>query len=115
MIRLLISENEPGQAQQLADKLGTSEEIEVLGYARDGLEVAQMTAQLSPDVALIHADLPGMDGFDACQMATLASPETACIVLLDAAEPSEESKQRAMRVGARAALPAGVSAGKLGK
>lgn len=115
MIRLLISENEPGQAQQLADKLGTSEEIEVLGYARDGLEVAQMTAQLSPDVALIHADLPGMDGFDACQMATLASPETACIILLDAAEPSEESKQRAMRAGARAALPAGVSAGKLGE
>lgn len=114
MIRLLISENEPGQAQQLANKLGGGEELEVVGYARDGLEVAQMAAQLGPDVALIHADLPGMDGFEACQMAAMASPETACVILLDDGQPSEESQRRAMRAGARAVLPATASADKLG-
>ncbi len=113
MISLLISENQPGQAQQLADKLGDSEEIEIVGYARDGLEVAQITAQLRPDVALIHADLPGMNGFEACQMAAMASPETACVILLDSGQESPESQRRAMRAGARAVIVTTTAADKL--
>ena len=110
MIKLLISENEPGQAEELASKLGAIQEIEVVGYARDGLEVAQMVAQLSPDVALIHADLPGINGLDATQMAVMASPETACVVLTGNGTEGEKALQQAMQAGARAVLPVATSA-----
>ncbi len=110
MIKLLISENEPGQAEELANKLDGMKEVEVVGYARDGLEVAQMAAQLTPDVALVHAELPGISGLDACQMAAIASPETACVILTDDGEADKEVLHQAMQAGARAVLPMATSA-----
>ncbi len=114
MIKLLISENEPGQAEEIANKLDDMKEVEVVGYARDGLEVAQMMAQLSPDVALVHAELPGISGLDACQMAAIASPETACVILTDNSEEDNKALRQAMQAGARAVLPMTTSAEMLG-
>ena len=113
MIRLIISEIESGQGEALADRLAASEEIEVLGYARDGLEAAQMAVQLSPDVALIHADLPGLDGFEACQMVSVATPDTAVVILVEDGESVAQFQQRAMRAGARDILSTNVSAERL--
>ena len=47
MIRVLLSENTPGAADEIARKLAEADDIKVVGYARDGLEAAQMAAQLS--------------------------------------------------------------------
>ncbi len=104
MIRVLISENTPGAADQLAQKLASADDIQVVGYARDGLEAAQMAAQLGPDVALIHSAMDGMDGFQACQMATMAAPETGCVLLIPASENNQDTWQKAMRAGARGVL-----------
>jgi len=105
MIRLVISENTPGAADQLAQKLAAADDIQVVGYARDGLEAAQMAAQLRPDVVLIHTTMAGMDGFQACQMATLAAPETGCVLLTPSSDNSQDLWQKAMRAGARGVLP----------
>ncbi len=106
MIRLLLSEVNPGAAQELAERLAASGQIEVVGFARDGLEAAQMIAQMKPDVAIIHTSLPGMDGYSAVHLASLANPDTASILLADG-EPN--SVERGMRAGARAVLSANAS------
>ncbi len=113
MTSILISENTPGEADQIAQKLAGSDDIQVVGYARDGLETAQMAAQLRPDVALIHTGLAGMDGFQACQMAAMATAETACVLLAPPGEDNEDTWRRAMRAGARALLSTEVSADDL--
>ncbi len=101
MIRLLLSEVNPGAAEALSDQLAADGQVEIVGFARDGLEAAQMIAQVKPDVALIHASLPGMDGYKTVRMATLANPDTACILLVDG---HENAIQDGMRAGARAVI-----------
>jgi pilus assembly protein CpaE len=102
MVRLLLSEVNPGAAEALAEQLTIDGGVEIVGFARDGLEAAQLIAQVKPDVAIIHASLPGLDGFRAVQMGSLVNPETACILLV---EGNGDSRTRAMRSGARAAVP----------
>jgi len=74
-IRVVLTEPQPGAADGLQARLATgiqshgdadlgaheSELVKIVGYARDGLEAAQMATQLAPDVILVHEELPGMD------------------------------------------------------
>jgi pilus assembly protein CpaE len=100
--RVVISEVNPGATEGLRAKLIEQGEIEVLGFARDGLEVAQMARQLQPDVLMIHSDLPGLTGYEACQYAGYAAPNVPSILLTE--EESASALQRALRAGARATI-----------
>jgi len=106
MIRVLLSENTPGAADEIARKLAQADDINVVGYARDGLEAAQMAVQLHPDAALIYTDMTGMDGFQACRMASLAAPQTGCILIAPPDSNNQETWQKAMNSGARGLLTA---------
>lgn len=110
MIRVLLSENTPGAADEIARKLTEADDIKIVGYARDGLEAAQMTAQLNPDAALIYTDMSGTDGFQACRMASLAAPQTGCILIAPPDTNNQETWQKAMNSGARGLLTAEASA-----
>ena len=101
MIRVLVSENQPGDTERLLQGLAESRDLQVVGLTRDGLETAQMIARLHPDVALVRAQMPGMDGFQTCRMALLVSPETACLLVFDTAAAAEGLREEAMRSGAR--------------
>src|ERR1035437_4788540 len=102
VIRVVISEVNPGAAEGLRAKLVEQGEIEILGFARDGLEVAQMARQLQPDVLMIHSELPGLTGYEACQYAGCAAPNVPAILLTE--EGSSTALQRALRAGARATV-----------
>ena len=102
MIRVLLTEVTPGAAEALRAMLAAIEEIEVIGYPRDGLEAAQMAVTLKPNVLLVHERLPGMSGTEACEMVCLAAPQVACVLLCDARD--DAAVKRAMRAGARAML-----------
>jgi len=104
MIRVLLSENTPGAADEIARKLTEADDINIIGYAQDGLEAAQMAAQLSPEAALIYTDMSGMDGFQACRIASLAAPETGCILIAPPDSDNQETWQKAMNSGARGLL-----------
>ena len=101
MIRVLLSENEPGEADGLVAALGEAREIQVVGLTRDGLETAQTIAHLRPDVALVRAHMAGMDGFRVCRLSALASPETVCVLVVTRPEGQQEALAEAMRSGAR--------------
>jgi pilus assembly protein CpaE len=106
MIRVVISEVNPGAAEglrnELISQLSGANEVQVVGYARDGLEVAQLAAQLKPDLIFVDEKLPGIDGYEACQLASAAAPDTVCILMVDAEGPAVSEK--AMYSGARAVL-----------
>ncbi|HEY3396534.1 MAG TPA: response regulator [Armatimonadota bacterium] len=102
MIRVLLSENQPGDIDRIAAALAESGDVEVVALTRDGLETAQLISGLRPQVALVRAHMPGMDGFQTCRMAAVASPETACIIVADTTELEGEAREQAMRAGARA-------------
>ncbi len=83
--------------------------IAVAGEASSGRQVVRMIAMLKPDVVLMDADLPGMDGFETTVevMTKAAVP----IIIVSASEESGHADKafRAMEAGAVAlvALPSG--------
>ena len=110
-VRLMMTEPQPGAADALRDQLTSelggseAETVEVIGYARDGLEAAQMAAQLEPDVILVHEHLPGIDGYEATEMISLAAPDVASVLLVEPERLDDEGvTRRALHVGARAVL-----------
>ncbi len=45
--------------------LGTEDDIEVVGEARDGLAAVEVVERLRPDVVLMDVQMPGVDGLEA--------------------------------------------------
>ncbi len=103
MIQILITEPEPGDAEGLRRVLTDSGQIEIVGFARDGLEAAQMAIQTQPDALITHAKLPALSGYDVCKLVSLAAPQVACLLLVDYTSAPSAIAQ-AMQAGARAVL-----------
>jgi pilus assembly protein CpaE len=117
MITVVISEVNPGAAEglrnELINQVGGQEQVQVVGYARDGLEVAQLAAQLKPDLLFIDQDMPGIDGYEACRLSSAAAPDSICIILADG--DLSAATEKGMRAGARAVIKREQAPGALGQ
>lgn len=117
MIKVVISEVNPGTAEglrtELINQVSGTEQVEVVGYARDGLEVAQLAAQLKPDLLFIDEGMPGVDGYEACRLATAAAPDSVCIILCDG--DLSAATEKGMRAGARAVVKRELPGAALGQ
>lgn len=81
MIRLVIADDEALIRDGLRAITETEPDIEVVGEARDGDEVVKLTAELTPDVALIDIRMPGVDGLQATRR-VLAAPQPPKVIVL---------------------------------
>jgi NarL family two-component system response regulator LiaR len=61
--------------------LATQPDIVVVGEAQSGEEALRLTAELTPDVALMDLVMPGMDGVETTRRLKAISPRTQVIVL----------------------------------
>ncbi len=111
MIQVLITEPEPGTTEGIRHVLLDADELDIVGFAQDGLEAAQMAIQTQPDVLIAHADLPAVNGYDVCKLVSLAAPKVACLLLVDDDMP--DTTARAMQAGARAILSPDFTSQKL--
>jgi pilus assembly protein CpaE len=79
--------------------------VDIIGEAQDGLEAAQMAREAQPMACVIQVELPVMDGYQTCELLSLAAPEVATVLVHT--EPWTDAMQSAMRVGARGYVAAG--------
>jgi len=80
LIRLVITENSPGVAEEIRSRLPGGE-FEVIGYARDGLEAAQMAQRLKPDVLVLDLMMGDVSGIGIIRQVAKRSPDTAVVIL----------------------------------
>ena len=66
--------------------LEQSEEFEVVGQARDGVEAVKVASELSPDVIIMDVMMPKKDGVEACREIMESLPETRVVMLTASAE-----------------------------
>jgi len=70
-----------------------------------------MARSCIPTFLMVHSELPGLNGYEACHYAACAAPDVPTILLT--AEDSAIGLQRALRAGARATVSPDASADTL--
>lgn len=93
-IRVLLADDDERYARTLATFLGMHDGIEVAGVSPDGRAAVEDYGQLTPDVVVMDAYMPEMDGVQAAAAIRVADPD-ARIVMLSAHDTAELRKRAA--------------------
>ena len=80
-IRVLLADDHSIMREGLQVMLERSEEFEVVGQARNGVEAVKAASELSPDVIVMDDMMPKMDGVEACREIMESLPDTRVIML----------------------------------
>jgi len=80
-IRVLLADDRPHSRKGLRALLATWAEVEVIGEAANGREAVRLVEELCPDVVLMDAKMPVMDGLEATRLVKESWPEIKVIVL----------------------------------
>jgi len=111
-INVLVVDDSADVRADLRRLLSAQRGIAVVGEASSGKQVLRLIGMLKPDVVLMDADMPGMDGFETTL--EVMSRQALPIIIVSAHEDAEETDKafRAMEAGAVAlvALPSGTGA-----
>lgn len=80
-IRVVIVEDQLLVRRGIVELLEPEEEVEVVGEAGDGAEAMREFPHLRPDVALVDARMPGMDGIELIRRLSEEHPRIKAVVL----------------------------------
>ena len=97
-IRVLLADDHSIVREGLESMLKDSEEFEVVGSARDGVEAVKAASELSPDVIVMDVMMPVKDGVEACREIMESLPDTRVIMLTASTE--EDAVIEAVAAGA---------------
>lgn len=81
LIRLITVDDHAVTRQGLGLLLSHVDDFQVLGAASDGRKAVQMARELRPDVVLMDAVMPGLNGLDATRQVKHALPDCRVVIL----------------------------------
>ena len=97
-IRVLIVDDDPLVRASLAMIIGSTSELELVGEAADGTEVAAAVGATTPDVVLMDIRMPHLDGLAATELLR-SRPDPPEVIVLTTFH-ADEYVLRALRAGA---------------
>ncbi len=101
-ISVLVADATSSSREQLRSTLARDRELDVIGDAADGREAVEIARSLGPDVVLLDGSILGSNGVAVVEGIQLASPDSAVIALVDAADI--DLMRNLMRAGVRDVL-----------
>jgi DNA-binding NarL/FixJ family response regulator len=109
-IRVLLADERRLFASAVQSLLASHGRFELVGVAFDGEEAVRLAAELAPDVVVLDADLPEVDGREATRR--ICETTAPRMVILAGADPELDAGE-AHDAGASAFLPRARSAADL--
>jgi DNA-binding NarL/FixJ family response regulator len=95
---VLIADDHPVVRQGLRVLLEVQDDMDVVGEAPDGPDVARLAAELAPDVILLDLKMPGMKGTDVIADLVARRIPARILVLTSVTDPA--AAQAAVQAGA---------------
>ncbi len=80
-IRILLADDHALVREGTRELLEREPDLEVVAEAGDGQQAIALAAELRPDVAVLDAAMPGVNGVEAARAIRAACPETAVLIL----------------------------------
>ena len=81
-IRVLVVDDSAFARSVITKKLEADPDLEVIDFAKDGLEALEKVKNLKPDVVTLDVSMPRMDGLEALERIMLECPTP--VVMLSA-------------------------------
>ncbi len=97
-IRVLLADDHALFRQALRSLIAEEEGIDVVGDVENGREAVRAVTELAPDVVLMDAVMPGLNGFEATRLVRRSAPNTKVIMLTGFVD--EDSLVESLRAGA---------------
>jgi two-component system nitrate/nitrite response regulator NarL len=110
---VLVAEDHPLFRSALVDALKRRPDLELVGEAEDGEQALELTRGLRPDVVLMDARLPALDGVEVLR--SVVSERLPTRVLMLSAEASGPVVSEAMELGAAGYLAKTADANAIGE
>jgi DNA-binding NarL/FixJ family response regulator len=101
-IRIVLADDHTIVRDGVAHLLNAEPDFQVVGQARDGLQVIEMVARLKPDVVLMDLQMPNLNGVAAIK-SILAADEQIKIIILTTFD-TDEYILEGIRAGAKGYL-----------
>ncbi len=79
MIRVLIAEDCPHVMDGLSCLIRTQSDFDLVGTAKDGQEALERALELHPDVVIMDAQMPRLDGVEATRLLKEAYPHAGVL------------------------------------
>lgn len=102
MIRVMLAEDQAMMRGALATLLDLEDDLEVVEQVGTGDAIVPTAREMTPDVALLDIELPGLSGLDAAQELAVAVPDCRVLIVTTFSRPGYV--QRALAAGARGFL-----------
>ena len=90
-IRVLIVDDSALIRQMLTHALGLDPRIEVVGFARNGVEAIEKVRDLRPDIVTLDVQMPEMDGLEA--LSFIIKDSTARVLMLSSLDDPDTTYQ----------------------
>jgi DNA-binding NarL/FixJ family response regulator len=104
-VRVLLVDDQVLFRTALSALLASWAELEVVGEVADGEAALRVADKLRPDVVVLDAQLPGIDGIETTRLLRQAHPRTAVLLLSGFAD--EATRTAATQAGAVSTLDKG--------
>ena len=99
-IKVLIADDNADFSNTLSGYLSKTEDMEIVGVAKDGNEAVEMIKVMKPDVALIDVIMPHLDGLGVLEKIQGEDVEKKPISIMISAVGQDKITQKAIALGA---------------